>query len=82
MTDGDMNDDATYDCAAGYYCLIGAIKTTPLSEGSQGGDKCTTGHYCPQQTSVPIPCEPGTYLGTRGGTISTDCLPCPAGSYC
>ena len=82
MTDTMMTADDTYDCAAGYYCLIRAIKTNPISEGSQGGDSCTTGHYCPQGTSVPIPCEPGTYSGSRGNSAATDCIPCPAGSYC
>jgi hypothetical protein len=33
-----MTQDDTYSCQPGYYCVSGAIKTNPTSEGSQGGD--------------------------------------------
>lgn len=31
---------------------------------------------------MPYPCEPGTYRGSRGGSASTDCAPCPDGNFC
>lgn len=82
MTALMMTQDTTYSCQAGYYCVMGAIKTNPTSEGSQGGDQCTTGHYCELGTTHPVPCPPGTYLGTRGGTALSSCIDCPADSYC
>jgi hypothetical protein len=40
---------------------------------------CTPGHYCPVGSPDQIPCAPGTYMTT---TQASECLQCPAGSYC
>ena len=47
----------TGDCAAGYYCTLGAETPTPTDST---GNVCTIGHYCPVGTAVPIPCPDGT----------------------
>ena len=33
MTDTDVTSTA-YDCAAGYYCVLGAVTTKPIEESS------------------------------------------------
>ena len=30
------------------------------------GAECPTGHYCPKGSTVPLPCEAGTYALTTG----------------
>ena len=49
------------DCAAGFFCLSGAMSMYPytLSSGEYG--PCPVGHYCPAGTSVPVPCPAGTF---------------------
>ena len=81
MTDTEINTGTTYACAAGYYCTLEAKQTNPTSAGL-GGGQCSAGHYCPQGTSSPIPCPPGTYRNPPGASLSTECLACPAGNYC
>ena len=81
MTDTDVTS-TTYDCAAGYYCFLGAAKTTPTEESSEGGSLCPPGYYCPVATFAPYPCPAGTYRAAKSGIALTDCTTCPAGSYC
>ena len=66
-------------CAAGFICFGGAFNPQPMSVGSQGGRQCNPGNYCPQGTTVEIPCPSGTYEGRKG---SSGCQACPAGYYC
>ncbi|XP_070552128.1 fibrillin-2-like [Ptychodera flava] len=43
------------------------------------GGMCPEGHYCPQGSVFPTPCQAGTYAQhDRMGS----CLPCEAGYYC
>jgi hypothetical protein len=68
-----LNDFTTpQQCPAGYYCLKGT--------GSAGGtNKCWEGHYCPVQTSLPVPAGDGTYTSEPGFATATICL---FGYYC
>ena len=51
-----------------------------LSDGQTGiGGICPEGHYCPQGTTVPLPCGVGSFINITG---QDTCLPCPAGYYC
>jgi hypothetical protein len=45
-------------------------------------DMCPPGHYCPQGSSSPIQCPPGTNSSSTGLTAITDCPPCTRGYYC
>ena len=81
-------------CDPGYYCEYGMDRARPtggentttvngscvLHGGQTGvGDVCPVGHYCPQGTTVPLPCDAGTFSNVTG--LDT-CLQCPAGFYC
>jgi hypothetical protein len=46
------------------------------------GDLCPQGNYCPNASSTPLPCLPGTYSAGVGNTAVADCLPCTPGHYC
>ncbi|XP_038155551.1 uncharacterized protein LOC119792815 [Cyprinodon tularosa] len=78
-------------CSEGYYCLGGAVISTPI-DGISGGP-CPEGHYCPEGTVKPLPCDPGTYVAITHASQCELCLPgwfcvsgslhlCPAGFYC
>ncbi|CAH1789581.1 unnamed protein product, partial [Owenia fusiformis] len=67
-------------CSAGHYCTLKAISATP--SGDSTGDICPPGYYCPEQSSYPIPCSPGTYSPSSGNMNITDCLACSLGEYC
>lgn len=64
-------------CAAGHFCLSGAVSPTPVDGGT--GGKCPQGHYCPVGSSSPEPCPPGRYSNSSQNTKLSDCLPCPPG---
>lgn len=78
-----MSDDTFNEkdkrCDAGYYCKLGATEPYPLADPTGKGDKCPPGNYCPQQSSAPLACAPGTFE-TRYS--SYQCQVCPAGFYC
>ena len=40
---------------------------------------CPIGHYCPNGTTVPLGCDPGTY---NDETHQATCKTCVAGYYC
>ncbi|KAH0623288.1 hypothetical protein JD844_031442, partial [Phrynosoma platyrhinos] len=44
--------------------------------------KCPAGYFCPNGTSYPNPCPPGTYNPLQGQDESSDCRTCPAGRAC
>ncbi|KAK3560704.1 hypothetical protein QTP86_014744, partial [Hemibagrus guttatus] len=67
-------------CAAGHFCLSGAVSPTP--EDGVTGDGCPPGHYCPAGSSFPLPCPPGHYSNSSKNTELSACLPCPAGFAC
>lgn len=45
--------------STGYYCSGSTILPSPYNETT--GAICPKGHYCPQRSSAPIPCDPGSY---------------------
>ena len=62
-------------CQTGYFCPRGA--RSPINV-------CRIGHYCPEGTpgAATYPCPAGTYSGSPGLMVSSQCLDCPVGSYC
>ncbi|KAL0230075.1 hypothetical protein PCE1_003639 [Barthelona sp. PCE] len=75
-----MTTDGT-NCAAGYYCNGSAEVDEPTDDSGYGG-ACTTGHYCPEGTSSPVPCPIGTYNPTTHAVDNTSCVECTPGMYC
>ena len=67
----------TGDCAAGYYCIGGAIIPNPIDNVT--GAICPEGHYCPDGTFTPESCPPGYYLNATGSGSFADCKLCLAG---
>ena len=45
-------------------------------------DVCPPGHYCPEGSSSPIQCPPGTNSSALGLTSESDCPSCVKGYYC
>ncbi|KAE9138231.1 hypothetical protein PF007_g1495 [Phytophthora fragariae] len=79
------NTDAALPCHEGFYCVQGSYTATPTGQNNSLGiigDVCTSGHYCPQGTSNPIPCPPGTYSETTQNVDASYCLPCSPGFVC
>lgn len=79
-----ISDAATVlpDCAAGFFCVLGAASRYPytLLSGSYG--PCPVGYWCPVGTSVPTPCAAG-FFSNQERAISIDyCLVCPPGFMC
>ncbi len=67
-------------CPAGKFCTwatTGPAGATPWVD-------CTPGHFCPERTTSPTenPCPAGTYYALQNATQVSDCIQCPAGSYC
>lgn len=59
-------------CPAGYYC----VANDPIIR------MCPSGHFCPNQTIEPIPCQVGTYNPWKRSLNSSSCINCPVGSNC
>ena len=70
----------TGSCLAGYYCSGRAELQNPAEKSY--GDICPKGYYCPEQTTSPFACPPGTFNNETKGARPEDCLPCSGGSYC
>jgi len=68
------------DCAAGFYCRVGATTDKP-PVGATGGP-CEPGYYCPVKSADHIACPSGTYSTTAQNVLESACLDCQAGSYC
>ena len=69
-------------CSPGYFCKLGAKSPKPYCGESYCTDMygiCPAGHYCPLETSDPIPCTNGTFMNHTG---ASECYECPAGYYC
>lgn len=49
----------TLPCAAGYVCLGGSDVATP-TDGVMGYP-CPVGNYCPEGSTMEIPCNKGSY---------------------
>ncbi|EDV25654.1 uncharacterized protein TRIADDRAFT_55968 [Trichoplax adhaerens] len=67
-------------CTAGYYCNGSTIEDRPVNKVY--GSHCPSGHYCPQQSSSPTPCNPGYYSPNTHNQNASNCLLCTAGYYC
>ncbi|XP_043532727.1 zonadhesin isoform X4 [Chiloscyllium plagiosum] len=68
-------------CDPGFYCESGVNSPRPsqyLDHTGNGGE-CSVGAYCPRNSTVPIPCPPGTYNSEIG---QSDCKICLAGYFC
>ena len=76
----DLMSAPTGDCLQGYFCSLNASRADPTDAIT--GDICPSGHYCPNATSTPQPCPPGTFFNATGAKSLRDCLPCTPGSYC
>ena len=72
-------DTACTICPAGEFC-----EGFSLDNGDGHRGDCPVGHYCPQGTKsrTEHPCEAGTYNGATRQDDQSDCVECPAGSYC
>ena len=82
---GDGLADTNPLCLPGYYCRESAEASNPDSIDlvSNRWGPCTTGHYCPEGSTFPIACPPGTYNPDVKSSVEADaCLPCTAGYYC
>lgn len=67
-------------CYAGYFCSQSSQKPNPVNEVY--GSECPAGYYCPNGTTAPFACPPGTFNNQTLGTRPQDCLPCPSGQFC
>ncbi|KAM4652057.1 LOW QUALITY PROTEIN: uncharacterized protein O3C94_014393 [Discoglossus pictus] len=78
--------EVTGDCSEGYYCTAGAQVSNPEQQLMGSAGPCPPGHYCPQSSTVPIPCPPGTFssrLKLHSEVSFLTAHPCPAGLlYC
>jgi hypothetical protein len=72
---GGQNASACLTTDAGYYSVAASTAKNGL---------CYPGYYCPEKSSGPMAaaCLAGTYRAEYGGTASSDCATCTAGSYC
>lgn len=68
-------------CQAGYYCPPGSRDQFGMTADSVEHE-CPAGSYCPQNSTVPLPCPPGTYNPITGLTDVSECLPCDNGYFC
>ncbi|CAH1797039.1 unnamed protein product, partial [Owenia fusiformis] len=76
----DELDAVSGPCQAGYFCNGSTILPNPVDETT--GDICPKGHYCPEQSSAPIACDPGYYSNAFANQNVSNCLLCTAGMYC
>ncbi|GAB9469615.1 hypothetical protein Gpo141_00006888 [Globisporangium polare] len=79
------NTDRALPCDQGFYCVQGSYTANPTGQNNSLGvigDVCSAGHYCPQGTSNPIPCPPGTFSENTQNIQAADCFPCPPGFLC
>lgn len=86
-----MSINDCFNCTPRYYCQgVGLTEVTgPCAERyyCPGGNKvkdphqyfCTIGHFCPGETSEPIPCQNNSFAKT---THAKECSLCPAGFFC
>ncbi|XP_062606170.1 multiple epidermal growth factor-like domains protein 6, partial [Saccostrea cucullata] len=83
--------EVTGKCKAGHICYGLALYDDPVYNNDTSGNKtailwgdtCHPGYYCPEGTSVMVPCPRGTYNPDRSGTSeAASCKPCDPGKYC
>ena len=61
-------------CPAGFTCGGGEGGVVPVA--------CPEAHYCPEGSSVALPCPAGSYGAATGLVAQAKCTVCPAGTYC
>ncbi len=66
------------ECWEGFYCFGGAVLPNNPTEDITGGP-CPAGHFCPNNTGIPIVCPAGSYNILTG---QATCIMCPAEYYC
>ena len=59
-------------CPAGFYCGTEATVEPTV---------CPKGHYCPEATSSPLPCNDGMYSNATGLKTIEQCIPANPGFY-
>lgn len=66
--------EACKPCPETLYCV----------RGSEVGQICPAGYFCPQGTGAPrrFACPIGTYSSSLGLKNGTECIECPVGHYC
>jgi hypothetical protein len=57
-------------CSPGFYCPPSQMSPTPELL------ICPLGHFCPTNSSVPLPCPPGSFMNH---TMAETCYQCPPG---
>lgn len=60
----------------------GRYGSAPMEEDAACTGTCPSGHYCPTNSSVPIPCPAGRFRGLPAGESEDDCSVCPPGTAC
>ncbi|KAK6297043.1 hypothetical protein J4Q44_G00331850 [Coregonus suidteri] len=65
--------DVCVPCPARYYCA---------SPGTSTPTVCPQGFYCSEGSTVPRPCEEGTYSSRPALSDVSECAPCGGGRYC
>ncbi|PIK35709.1 hypothetical protein BSL78_27465 [Apostichopus japonicus] len=66
-------------CDEGYYCPEGQNSSRPEDY------PCPVAHYCPLNSSEPLPCQNGTYMNHTHAAVCDICRlddSCPEGYYC
>ncbi|CAK9096936.1 Putative uncharacterized protein MYH16 (Myosin heavy chain 16 pseudogene) (myosin heavy polypeptide 5) [Durusdinium trenchii] len=84
-----------YPCPSGYFCpaQTGSYLSFPCPSGTYSGavqsltesgqcKACEPGAFCPVASINPTLCDEGTYNPSPGGSVESNCLPCPAGWSC
>jgi len=72
-TSHQISSDCAGKCPGGFYCPM-AVTLTAMP--------CDRGSYCPEGSSVPLPCAKGTYSNVTNLESREDCVICPPGTFC
>ena len=68
--DSEGLNTTTGPCDPGFYCPGGQNSSRPA------GLECPVAHYCPLNSSQPLPCSNGTFMNH---TMADQCYTCPQG---
>ena len=69
-TEGAASPTDCAVCSEGFYCIDNAE------------EPCLAGHYCPERSTLPTPCDVGKYVDYQEAKLETECIDCPAGYLC
>lgn len=81
---------ATNPSQSQFVCLIFITRPTPNDSAVYldltGTDHyksqaCPLGYVCPVRSTRPIPCPPGSFGNVTLAATTSDCHPCPAGTF-